>query len=605
MNPVQEAVLNVLGVNAELKAQETAWNEEKEEILSSLEQVDGQNKLLIRQIEDLDYLNLYDVQNIVEIIPTATRAQTINKLRRLRHENPMAKQSIQLIKRFTLGKGVQWTTANDQIKQVINEFWFDEENQMILTTHEAQKELLDDIVVDGERFLGAFTVESTAPYVKLAEIPTEEVKQIIYDPNNRKIPVWYKRVFVKQTYDGKSEQYTPDTSTPDTLYYLDHRISDDRLKTIKGLTIPAKKIAKDDKGNTVRIFHFYINPLRGKAGVRGVSELFASREWFRVFKEFMEDRAAINSAATAVAWRRKIKGGPTEVAQFHNKLGGLDVGYDQSNVIRRLTKPVGAAVYDSNPAVDLEWMKTDTGATQAKEDARMLLTAAGAGVAINIHYFGEGGDANLATAQAMELPMVKTFEDWQTFFREAVLQEIIAFVLKTAFPKGVKQVNSSAPAQEAGGSVEPGSDAPEPPSPEADIKRPETLVAWSFPPIISKDIVKVMTAISSLVTQIAKGNSVVEMAAIRQALAALEIPNINQILKEVEAEQKQIQADAKKLKDANLKNLQDGGGPPQPGQPGDSQNGKTPVTGFPNANAGLDAGTKRIAAGKPPIDHSS
>jgi hypothetical protein len=52
-------------------------------------------------------------------------------------------------------------------------------------------------------------------------------------------------------------------------------------------------------------------------------------------------------------------------------------------------------------------MKTDTGAAGAKEDAHMLLATAGAGVSTMVHYFGEGGDANLATAQSMELPMVK------------------------------------------------------------------------------------------------------------------------------------------------------------------------------------------------------
>ena len=600
MNPVQEAILGVLGVRDELEARETAWEAEKTEILDHLESTDNQNALLIRQIEDLDYLNLYDIQNITEIIPAAKRLDTINRLRRLRHENPMAKQGVQLIKRFTLGRGVQWTTEHDGIRDAINEIWRDPENEKIFTTHKAQKELLDDIVTDGEKFTAAFGRQAVAPFVRFAEIPLEEIKQIIYDPNNRKVPVWYKRVFIEQKFNGKTEQYTPEDTTPKTLYYLDHSISDERLKEIKGINIPEGKKAKDENKDLVRIFHDYALGIRGKSGVRGVSELYSSREWFRVFRDFMQNRAAINEAATAVAWRRKIKGGPTEVARFKGKLGDLDVGYDASNPARSLTRPIAGGTYDSNPAVDLEWMKTDTGATQAKEDARMLLMAAGIGMATSIHYLGEGGDANLATAQAMELPMVKAYEDWQTFFKESVLHEKIKYALGVAFPDGVSLDKASTEADE------PSNHLPGVQATDFDPKHPEDLVAWVFPPIITQDVVKATSAIATLVTQIARDNVTIGIAALRQALTVLGIPNIDQILKSAEVEQRALGLERKAAADAARQNLINGTGAQPPIDPKkNGKNGKNPPdTGFVKAGStGLDAGTQRLANGKPPIDH--
>jgi hypothetical protein len=439
MNQIQLAIAKVTGLDEVI--------EENAELFKAIEHVDGQNALLQRQIDDIDYLNLFDLHSITEIIPIADRKKHYNRLRRLRQENPLAKQAVKLILRFTLGKGVQvsigpdpekelqkagllplpdeddaaggakvnglfpgprvnYTRANagipplnkrarpqvgeaeelddeDQLKEIIEAFWKDSENQKALTSHEAMKEWLDAVITDGEDFMVCFTSEA-APYVRLTSIPPEEITDIVYHPDNWKVPLYYKRNWQELEFDGTT--YKP-KGPPKELFYLDHDVdieSDSFARAKQNIHIPESKLAPDD----ARIIHNMINPLWTKKGKRGISELFSSREWFRVYKEFVEDRAAINAAATAVAYKRKIKAGPTGVAQFQGKFGGLDVGYDNpanNNEVRRLTRPVAAGTYDSNPAVDLEWMKTDTGAVNAKEDGRSLMSAAGAGMGIFIH----------------------------------------------------------------------------------------------------------------------------------------------------------------------------------------------------------------------------
>jgi hypothetical protein len=590
MNPLQQFILDVTGVDEVVSGLE----EDNAALQKAIESVDGQNRLLVRQIEDLDYLNLYDIRNITEVIPAGKRKDTINRLRRLRHENPLAKQAVQLIKRFTLGKGIQWTIDDEAVSKVFMEFWNDPENRAVLTTHEAMKELLDETLTDGEKFLSAF-IGPAAPYVKLAEIPIEEVSHILYDPNNRHIPIWYKRTYTETKFDGKTDQFEVATR-PVTKYYLDHRVTEDKLKEVSAsIRIPASKIAKDEKGQPIRIIHIYINAIEGRAGKRGVSELYASREWFKVFKEFMENRAAINAAATSIAMKRKVKGGPTEVTRFTGQIGGVDVGRDQDSEIKTLTRPVAGGIYDYNPAVDLEWMKTDTGAAQAKEDARLLLMVAGAGMSTNIHYFGEGGDANLATAQAMELPMVKAYEDWQTWFKQSVLYMVARFVFEQAFPSGLP--GQSAVTEAAIDPDDNSEDKAQKP------KTPESILAWAFPPIISKDIVKIMTGYATLVTQIARDSVTAQQAAVKGAMGALEISNMDQILPEVDKELEEIAQQKEEQKLLMQQNLAAG---PKPEQNGKNGNGKEPPgskgVGFQRAQAtGIDADTRRIATGGPPI----
>jgi hypothetical protein len=624
MNRVQEAIAEAFGIRdsyeVQLHARESEFEQERSEWVGrdteisthmvemdrAIEAVIADNRILARTLEDLDYLNLFEMgDKIREVLPSANSDKTLLRLRRLRHDNPIAKQGIRLIKRFTLGQGISWITKSDEVHDVLTDFWEDEDNKALLTTHDSMDELLDETATDGEKFVACYEAPNVAPYLKVADIPLEEVKDIIYDPENRRIPVYYKREFMPQKYDGTRERYeTVEKTKKKVLFYRDFRISDEKLEDIgDGIKIPEKRIAKDADGQPIKMMHIYVNPLWTKSGKRGISELYASREWIRIFKEFMGDRAAINRAAMAIGYKRTVKGGPTAVAQISGKLGGLPIGSNseiEETETRTLTRPVGGAIYDRNEAADLEWMKTDTGAANAKEDARMLLMMGGTGFGTNIHYFGEGGDANLATAQAMELPMVKNYEDWQTWLKNRYM-EIFAYVLRLAFGEDIPFEEDATEATDLK-IVASTSEKP------AGVKliRPEKkgkvtvwdVVSWDFPPIITKDVVKHMTAWAQMAQQIAPGNQVVKKEAIRGAMTVLRVPNVDQLMPLVEAEEARVEALKEEQRQAMMDNMANPDVGPAPKTNGKNGQG---VAGFTKAGSGADAETKRLAKGKPPI----
>lgn len=620
MNRVQEAVAEFLGIDQVLERERQNFQEEKTEIQTELadtqrgyETVLNEQRMLQRALEDLDYLNLFDTTKMHEILPNANKRDTILRLRRLRHDNPLAKQGIRLIVRFTLGKGITWICKNEQIRETLMDFWTDEDNKVILTSPEAMKELVDEAATDGEKFLACFEAPQASPFLKLAEVPMEEIADIVYDPDNRRIPVYYKRKFKELVYNGKDERYEPKQSRDrkdKVLFYRDYRVTDDRLKEISDrIKIPDEKIAKAE-GRDIKMMHLYVNPLWTKNGRRGISELFASREWFRVFKEFMQDRAIINRAATSIAYRRKVKGGPAAVAQLTGKLGGIPVGQTDRELgeIGTLTRPVAGGIYDSNDPIDLDWMKTDTGAANAKEDGRMLLMVGGAGIGTNIHYFGEGGDANLATAQAMELPMVKNYEDWQIWLA-AFLMAVMEYVLRLAygdnipFEERTTEAEGDRLSQVAPGTAEvklqPGDGNGKPA--RVEVKEPrkttiEDVVSWDFPPIITKDVVKHMTAWAQLTNQVAPGDIIVKEEAIKGALTVLGVPNVDQLMERIKAEEQRLAVEKAAQQQAMMDNLANGGPSPDIGGNGKD---KPNVPGWVNAGSGADAQTKRMAKGKP------
>lgn len=223
MNPLQETVSRWIGIDTEIEsvreqaeaAEQTnsafeqklgELQQERLEVADTLEHLINDNALLQRQIEDLDYINLYEMGGVEDVIPT-NRRETLRRLRRLRHDNPLAKQAVKLILRFTLGKGVQWVLArdpenipeqpssalgsrpslellpgetavrgnrsplpthlvqlprsirsrqeqapdDDPIRDIIAAFWNDPDNQLAFTTHAGLKRWLDDTVTDGEK----------------------------------------------------------------------------------------------------------------------------------------------------------------------------------------------------------------------------------------------------------------------------------------------------------------------------------------------------------------------------------------------------------------------------------------------------------------------
>lgn len=594
LNRLQRGVARAIGLDDVLTAQES----QIDHVMDVMEHLISDNQMLQRQIEDMDYLNLFDMNSIQEVLPVRDRKKMLARLRRLRHDNPLAKQSVKLIIRFTLGKGIQWvlaeapddtslTTAgddlapadeenestgprppeptkliqlpraarsrqeqvvdtSDEIRTILAAFWNAPDNKLAFTNHKAMQQMLDDIVTDGEKFYACFESE-VEPYLLVSEIPLEEIDNTIYDPDNRLKPCLYVRRHQDQIWDDAIPGYKP-VGKPKTTYYWDYRIKEeDKEELFKRIKVPKSKIDQDAK-----VRHVMINDLMTKNGKRGISELYASREWFRVFREFMEGRATINQAAGAISYTRKIKGSPATVARFSGKLGGLPVGDTSENLsdIRKLTKPLQGAVYDTNEGMDIDWMKTDTGAANAKEDARLLLATAGAGVGFMVHYYGEGGDANLATAQAMELPMVKTFEDWQQFVEDFIL-EWFRYVLRIA--NGEENSTQT----------------------EDDIQR----VGIVVPPIVSQDVVKYTTSWAQIVRDISPNNPIVKKQAIRGVLAVMGVPNIDAIMPEIEAEMARAEAQRIQQQQMMAEALKNPLAPQVP-------------------NEALDPNTKHLAAGK-------
>jgi hypothetical protein len=248
---------------------------------------------------------------------------------------------------------------------------------------------------------------------------------------------------------------------------------------------------------------------------------------------------------------------------------------------------------DTNQNVDYKSIRVDTGAPNAARDAELFRSTAGAGTATPDQYLG--GVSTLAGAQSVEVAVVKAFEDYQTDLRNDNI-ELSAYVLSVAQGTTVAEALSDARS-----------------------------MAWSFPPIITQDIVKWVTAFAQWEQQVGPKNREVRLKAIRMVGEVLGVPDIDMIWDDIEKEEKRLATEEDAKNAASLQAQQAGAvaranglangfgngfggnsnGGAAPAVPADksNQNGQKATTGPVEQGASPDI--TRLQKGRPPRENAT
>lgn len=376
-----------------------------------------------RQIEDLNWVNLSTDRPSYDLIYD-DRKRLLQRIRLYRRRSPLAKQGAALLQHYVLGQGLSLKANNKaKVAKIVDEFWDDPVNKAVFTSHQAQKERLDGLWTDGDMFLVLFP-DKTNGTLQIGYLDPLFVEDIISDPENAAVPKWYKCHQPKDNYNFQQGAWEARTSA-DFYYLRDWQNGDDTTQSGKPSPKPNASLVHDGL-----IYHVRIN----KRGKFGESELAASLDWLKAHKDFMEDRASLNRAAAQIAWKKKRKGPASDIAAEVQRLQSSLV----SNVQRYETNPPSssASTIVENEGTEMSWVKTDTGGQQALSDERILRMMAGSGMGgVPNHYFGDEANANLATATAMELPLLKTYEDWQKLWGDTIT-DLIQFLLSVAHEAG-------------------------------------------------------------------------------------------------------------------------------------------------------------------------
>lgn len=327
-----------------------------------------------------------------------TRTTLVAKARLYWLRDPLMKQAVRLWTDYSLGTGMSWNSKDAKIKKQCDDFCNGRRNKTIMNS-EGQRRSSKKLLVDGELFFAVFDAEAKNEPKTIRRIDCLQITDIICDPDDEEHVLGYRRL----------------TAQDKVLYYPDWRNDDDDDSMLADQPDPSTKgkIGSKVESGCV-VYHLPFDTLLK----RGNGLLSCNLDWSKEHRRFMEARVAIQQALAKFAWKGKVKGGQGIINQLQSKLQSTYANSGATQVERHpQTAPGGTWL--ENAGVDLAPMPRATGAGDARSDGDQLKLMVCSGTGIMLHYFGDPSTGNLATAEAMELPMLKMFYSYQQMWIDA------------------------------------------------------------------------------------------------------------------------------------------------------------------------------------------
>ena len=303
-------------------------------------------------------------------------------------KSPMGKQAIRIWTDYTFGTGMTWQAEGDKTREVLEGFWNSKANKNVLSAI-GQRKSSDRLLIDGEIFFAIFPGRDGKS--KIRYIDPLEITEIVTNPDDKEDVLYYIRSWS-----------TPQGTNNKSIYKSIYNIKDTGGIDSGGSAVTSTEDAL--------VYHVAINTITQ----RGNPLLLPALTWLKYHNKFLSSRIAIMLALAKFAWKSKVQGSQTAVNTIKAKTHEEEIN--------------AASHIVENMGVDTQPIKQETGAAGAYQDGRMIKLQVCAAVGVPEQYFGDISIGSLATAQTVELPMIKQFESYQSIWDD-IYQEIDEVIL--------------------------------------------------------------------------------------------------------------------------------------------------------------------------------
>jgi len=339
----------------------------------------------------------------------AERSRAIDESRRQYKYDVVVQWIIHLWTDFGFGENISVVPEDDDAKKVWSEFWTADRNAGMLSDDELSF-LSEDLLVDGEKFL-TFYIATGDGECTLRDIDTKEITALITAPGDDRNILFYKRIWNDGTVG--QEMYYPDWMALVTGE-LDKDYTDPNgvTKTYAEWVLPAGAKRADEVKDDTTVCMLHVAHNR-KGELRGWPLMTAGIPWSREHKRFRENRATLAAAVASFVRKTKIKGGSRAIEAVRAKLTSAlspNLPYETN------PPPAPGSTLLENDAADTTTFPLTTAAGDAQVDGDALLMMVGLGGGVFPHWLGAGEAFRLATATAMEVPLLREFTRYQMFW---------------------------------------------------------------------------------------------------------------------------------------------------------------------------------------------
>jgi hypothetical protein len=369
-----------------------------------------------------------------------TRERVLSNCHAAYNRNPLANAAVNFTTDFVIGSGFNLVCKNPDVERVLKAFIDNPDNAV----RKYERQAVNDLQVDGELVLRFFGKGE-----QLVMVPQRpwELKWIKTEKGFFRRPLVYH--FERFETEGDSPTGGSNTKSED---------------------VPAKDI------------HFVaINDHAYE--LRGRPELYRILPWLKADKEWLEDRSRQNKWRNALLWHVKVANATAPIL---------------ANVVGKWRRPPSpGSAYVSSAFEEVNALTNPVGGADAGHDGRAIRLMVVLGLRLPEYFFGDGKQANLATATRQELPALTKFESFQQILIEQLWIPVFKRVLEDAgLPPEVDEYDTS-------GKVvyEPeAEDAPdELPEPQTTPKRTQKTIALtdafdvSYKPVAQQDLTALAT----------------------------------------------------------------------------------------------------------------
>ena len=336
-------------------------------------------------LEDAGWIKLSGTSG--DVISGAERITNLQLSRLYSTKDPLGKQSIRLWTDYTFGSGMTAHSDEEKTEEVRKAFWDSKANQSILSAR-GQRKSSDKLLIDGEVFFALFLGK---PDSRIRWLDPLEITEIITDTDDKEDVRFYKRSWA----DAQG-------TTHISYYPSVNNIKNEGAKDAEGKDVKAENDAP-------LVYHLTYNTI----SQRGNPLLLPALTWMKYYTKFLSSRIAVMLALAKFAWKTKVKGGQVAVDAIKAKTDTQTIAAGS-----QLLENLGS---DTTP------IKTETGASAAAQDGRMIKLMIIAAVGMSEQYYADISTGNLATAKTVELPMMKMFQSYQKVWGDAYkdLNEVV------------------------------------------------------------------------------------------------------------------------------------------------------------------------------------
>lgn len=308
----------------------------------------------------------------------STRKSVLSTCHAFYARNPLANTAVQYTADFIIGDGFNLTCKNKKAQEFLDAFMDNPRNRI----REYERQAVIDLQVDGELFLRFFT---QAGDVVAVPMRPWEVWRITTEPG------FFRDVV---SYDLQWNKEVGDTGQQETARE----------------TIPADNV-----------LHAAIN--KHAYELRGRPELYRILPWLRADKEFLENRARQNHYRDALMWHVQLAGAtPASMAVLASQFS---------------KPPTPGSIVTTTDKVKIDALNNPVRASDAGEDGRQIKLRNIMGLRLPEYMFGDGYNANLATATAQEFPAMTKFSAFRTIMIEQLWYPLFRRVLQEAVDEGL------------------------------------------------------------------------------------------------------------------------------------------------------------------------